>query len=219
MNEASTRITFDWREAPHVLSGLVADGASLSCSKSTRAFVGDLDGRAIRYEPPALVPIGGAEETVDIYLERYPETLGLQYVLLMQAGAVAMGLWRESDLLRHKCITKYVVRGKGRAQPLYSKTKGKSRYGSRLRLHNAKALLVETNEKTLQWWKEEGRFDRIYFNCPQRLWPELFLAKPPPPFPQRDEPMRLPFDVHEPRFDELKRIRRKMLRGSWTTQQ
>ncbi len=214
MTTSFSRSTFPWRNTPQVIADLLQEGIAISPSKSGRAFVGDTGEGIIRLEPPALIPLDGPDEQVEAYLSRFPIELGLQYVLLMQAGAAAMGLWRENELIRHKCITKYVVRGKGRAQPLYSKTKGKSRYGSRLRLQNAKALLVETNEKMLQWWEEEGAFDSIYFNCPQRLWPELFLVKPAPPYPQRDVPKRLPYDVHEPRFDELKRIRRKMLRGA-----
>ena len=51
--------------------------------------------------------------------------------------SIATRLWRDDELVAHKVVKKYVVRGRGRAQPLHLKTRGKSRYGSRLRLANA----------------------------------------------------------------------------------
>ena len=57
-------------------------------------------------------------------------------LLLLQAGAMAIGQWDVDELMYHKAIRRYVVRGHGRAQPLHARTKGKSRYGARLRLQN-----------------------------------------------------------------------------------
>ena len=43
----------------------------------------------------------------------------------------------DGEIVHTKSIKKYVVRGRGRAQPTHLATKGKSRYGSRLRLQKA----------------------------------------------------------------------------------
>ena len=133
----------------------------------------------------------------------------------MRAGATALGLWRDDELLRHKVIKKYVVRGKGRAQPAHLKTKGKSRYGSRLRLQNARSQLVETNEKMIEWIRESGAFDVVLLSCPVRILADLSATEPPPPWVETaSPPIRIPFHVHTPSFDELQRVRRRLTRGS-----
>jgi hypothetical protein len=123
-----------------------------------------------------------------------------------------MGLWEGEALLAHKVIKKYVVRGKGKAQPTHLKTRGKSRYGSRLRLRNAQAQLVQTNEKLASWWAAHGAAEDVFVSCPKRTLPELFACSPPPPFP-REALLRIPLDVHVPDFQELKNVYRRMSRG------
>ena len=59
-----------------------------------------------------------------------------------------------------------------------------------------------------------GPADRIFYSCPQRSWPELFVARPTPPFDQRDDRLcRVPLHVHVPNAEELRRIRRKLVLG------
>lgn len=154
--------------------------------------------------PPPLRPLLG--RAPDAYLASLREPLGLSCVLLVQAGATAVAVWDDDEMVDHKVIKKYVVRGRGRAQTSYLKTKGKSRFGSRLRLQNAEAQLVETNERLIRS-VDEGT-EQIFFSCPVRMWPELFATDPPPPF-ERDDPrlVKVPFDVKVPSFAELKRIR------------
>lgn len=146
--------------------------------------------------------------------EEMPAELGPHWILLIQAGAAGLGVWSDEGLLRHKVIKKYVVRGKGRAQTLHVKTRGKSRYGSRLRLQNAERLLIEINEKLIAWRKELGEPDLIFTSCPVRTWPELFQREPPPPFDQRDARLvKVPLDVRVPSFEELQRVQRFLERG------
>ncbi|MEM9404745.1 MAG: hypothetical protein AAGA81_01790, partial [Acidobacteriota bacterium] len=128
-------------------------------------------------------------------------------------GHVSLGRFDKGENLIAKSLKKYVVRGKGRAQPLHLKTKGKSRYGSRLRLQNARRLLVETNEKLIEWHEEFGTPDQIYYSCPVRLWPSLFEATPPPPFRQDDDLIKIPRDVPRPTVDVLKRTYRSLEYG------
>ena len=158
--------------------------------------------------PPyaALRPRAG--ERIGDYCERLPGVRERQLVLLLRAGAVAFGVWRGGELVQHKAVRKYVVRGRGRAQATHLKTRGKSRYGSRLRLQNWHALLVETNERLRDCVECHGPFDRVFRSVPVRVWSELFAVRPAPPF-DRGDPItqRLPLHVHRPDHGELLRVR------------
>jgi len=170
--------------------------------KSLVAVDGDGQWR-LRIVLPALRPLDGRD--VGEYLEALREPLGRHWVILMQAGAASLGCWQDRELLHHKVIKKYVVRGRGRAQTTYAKTKGKSRYGSRLRLRNAQALLYEVKEK-LHSWAPDG-VDEIFYGCPVRSWAEFFNTEPAPPFAKDGPVNKVPFDVKVPSFKELQRIR------------
>ena len=180
----------------------------------------EADGLEERLHPPlALLPGEDLEGSVlAAWLRELPGNLGLECLLLVQAGASAVGIWDDDELIRHKVIKKYVVRGKGRAQTLHLKTRGKSRYGSRLRLQNARAQLEETNQKLQDWWDELGEPERIVASCPVRTWPELFKAEPPPPFEKNDPRLRRAgLDVRIPSFEELLRVRSLLYRGRRVT--
>lgn len=165
------------------------------------------DGCARLRVPLAALRVAPGERLVD-YLARYQPRAERQVVLLLQAGAVALGYWDGDDLLEHKAMRKYVVRGHGRAQPLHRKTRGKSRYGSRLRLQNWQRLLSATNERLAACWERHGAPERIFHGAPVRAFGDLFAADPAPPF-RRDDPVlqRVPMHVHTPDFAELRRVR------------
>lgn len=208
--------TFAWPETHRRLAEMAAE-RRLVLDESGRSYVAeDPDGRTVvRFEVPRLMPALGRD--VDHYL-RDSDAPGRHVVLLVQAGATAIGLWEDDDLIAHKVISKYVVRGKGRAQPTYLATKGKSRYGSRLRLRNARAQLVQTNQKLLEFWQRHGAPRLVHYSVPVRTWPELFRADPSPPFGQRDSLLlKIPLDVHVPGFEELKRVRARLARGHVTS--
>jgi hypothetical protein len=171
------------------------------------------DGRATLRVPLA-APRPEPGERLAAYAGRLQSDLGTQVVLLLRAGAVALGYWDGEDLVAHKAMRKYVVRGHGRAQPTHLKTRGKSRYGSRLRLQNWRRLLAETNTRLRDLWGELGAPRRIFWSAPVRAWTDLFAASPSPPF-RRDAPelQRLPVHVHRPDFTELRRIRGWLLHG------
>lgn len=160
-----------------------------------------------RLRVPLLAPRVVPGELLADYLGRLPGAPARHVVLLLQAGAMAVGYWDGDELLHHKAQRRYVVRGHGRAQPLHAKTRGKSRYGSRLRLQNWKRLLVETNERLADYWREHGAPERLFFAVPERAFAELLGSEPPPPF-GRDDPVlqRVPMHVHRPDFAELRRV-------------
>ncbi len=126
---------------------------------------------------------------------------------------MALGRFEGARPLATKSLRRYVVRGKGRAQPLHLKTKGKSRYGSRLRLANARRLLVETNEKLNEWEKELGPADRVYYSCPVRLWSSVFETTPAPPFERSGPLVRIPLDLPRPTVEVLLRTYRSLEYG------
>ena len=167
---------------------------------------------------PYAGPRARADERIGDYCERLPADCGrheqVQLVLLMRAGAMSFGCWRGQELVQHKAVRKYVVRGNGRAQSTHLKTRGKSRYGSRLRLQNWRSLLAETNERVAACQEQFGPFDRIFHAVPVRVFSDLFLAEPAPPF-SRDakELQKVPIHVHRPDHEELLRVRAWLLRG------
>ncbi len=151
-------------------------------------------------------------------LEALDDEIGILLVVLVQAGAAALGVIREGQLARHKVIKKYMVRGKGRYQGTHLKTKGKSRYGSRLRLQMAVEFFLEINQKLTDWDGEDGPFDRVYLSCPVRLANELYGAKVAPPFGRDEERVeKIPLTVRVPSFKELRRICFELTHGTVQT--
>lgn len=171
------------------------------------------DGMA-RLAPPILAPRVHPGESIPDYMSRCDVSIGLHVVLLVRAAGVALGYWEGRELLHHKAIRKYVIRGRGKAQQTFLKTQGKSRYGSRLRLQNWRRLLAETNERLLQWWDEPGRPERVFVSVPVRVMADLCAAEPPPPF-QKGDPMlvRIPMHVHRPDHAELLRVHGELAVG------
>lgn len=208
------RETFWWHETKARLDALRKRFA-VTLDAPHRAFEArDASATVVaQLTPPLLLPVPAAARDVFDYLDALPAALGRQLLVLLQAGAAALGVWDDDELVAHKTLKKYVVRGHGRAQTTHLRTRGKSRYGSRLRLQNARALLVEVNEKLGAWRAELGPFDRIWHACGVRQWADLFATAPPPPF-DRDASTRIPLHVHVPDFAELQAVRIKLARGA-----
>ncbi len=207
---------FHWTETEERLRALL-EHTTLTIDSRHKSFVSSEEqasGIRYRFTPPLLQAIPPAVYSPDHYLEGIAEGAGVQLMILLQAGACALGLWEDDALIRHKTIKKYVKRGHGKAQNNYLRTKGKSRYGSRLRLQNAASLLCEANTKICDWWTDFGPCRSIYYSAPVRLWPELLAAEPAAPFDRDDERLiKIPLDVRVPSFEELLRVRRRLERG------
>lgn len=154
----------------------------------------------------------------EAFLETLEDGIGTLLVVLVQAGSAALGILEEGRLVRHKVIKKYMVRGKGHYQGTHLKTKGKSRYGSRLRLQKAVEFFLEINRKLGEWDDEAGPFERIYLSCPVRLANELFGAKVPPPFGRGDDEVeKIPLTVRVPSAKELRRVCYELTHGTLRT--
>jgi len=207
--------TFPWRETAAQLGGLLREGPLAADGRGGFVRAGDA-AVALRFVPPAvLAPADGAVDAA-AYARELPtdstsadEALGVQGVLLLQAGAAAVGLWRGEELVDHKAFKRYVVRGSGKAQVSHLKTKGKSRYGSRLRLQNHRRLLEEVAERTASWWGGGRPPEHLFRAVPVRLWSEFLTLGPGAWGGAR----ALGTTVRTPDFAELQRVRRWMLRG------
>ncbi len=175
------------------------------------------DGPRIELLPP-IVQRGPSISDPEAFLEAREEKIGTLLVVLVQAGASALGVLEEGQLVRHKVVKKYMVRGKGHYQGTHLKTKGKSRYGSRLRLQKAVEFFLEINQKLTRWDDEAGPFDRVYLSCPVRLANELYGAKVPPPFDRADERVeKVPLTVRVPSLKELRRVCYELTHGMLRT--
>lgn len=172
---------------------------------AARCFRGRDPQTALRLPMLAPEPLPGS--TLADHLARGELVPGPHALLLLRAGSSALGWWEGLELLRHKAIQRYVVRGTGKAQPTHLKTRGKSRYGSRLRLQNWERQLSETSERLGGWWREFGAPWRVFVAMPVRLRAEFAAADPPPPF-AFDQPwvVPVPFHVHQPDHAELLRV-------------
>ncbi|GAB4138810.1 MAG: hypothetical protein Fur0037_04680 [Planctomycetota bacterium] len=207
---------FGWQEAAARCLDFAREHGSARGNASGTAFEAfDRDGRIrARLVLPRLLPPIAGREGPAAYSARIEKGIGRQAIVLLQAGAAALGYWREDDLVRHKAWKRYVVRGAGRAQPKHLRTKGKSRYGSRLRLQNFRLLLSDVNERLRDWWSSEGPPEQVFLGVNVRVLADLFAADPPPPFDARDPSLRrIGRHVHVPDFAELEAVRRFLARG------
>lgn len=200
---------FSWQQTRTLLAELLAEHPELELDDNSRSFTAG----NVRFTPPLVQRIREPHIDPTGYLDHLPDSLGTHLVLLLQAGAAALGVFQQGELTHHKVIKKYVVRGRGRAQPTHLKTRGKSRYGSRLRLQNHRRLLVEVNERLTAWHDEAPDVDDRFYSCPVRTWSELFEQKPSPPSSRQDW-IRIPLDLHVPSFDELSRAWRALCHGT-----
>jgi hypothetical protein len=203
---------FAWQDAHEQLLAFAARWPAARADAKGRAFVDVASGA--RLVLPFVLPEAVPGAAPLAHAARLPSRIGRCCIVLLQAGAAAIGYWDGDELLRHRARKKYVVRGAGRAQPLHQKTKGKSRYGSRLRLLNWKHLLQETNELLHECWRDHGAPEQVFLSVPVRALADLFAAVPAPPFGRGDATVRrVPLHVHVPRHEELLRVRRWLLRG------
>ena len=190
--------TFHWRAAAQDLAPFLGR-TDLEPQPERQRFVGP----DVELRVPLVCPMRPDCWSVEHYLEALPTDLGPQLAIAMQAGAVSMARFEGGEPVATKTFKRYVVRGKGRAQPTHLKSKGKSRYGSRLRLQNALMLLEETCERLREWNEEFGRPEQIFVNAPVRLWADLFEVSPGPPFTAEDPVIRIPRDLPRPTTEVL----------------
>ena len=205
---------FAWSETVEAARAALADwvGPSPIADAKARRFVSEDDDRRFELRVPLVLALPVPGEGVESWLGRIQAPPGLQVLVLCQAGSSALGLFENGEPVDHQTLRRYVVRGSGRAQPAYLKTKGKSRYGSRLRLRNAQRLLEETAETLREWHGEHGDFDRVFYSCPVRSWAELLREDLP--FDGNGPLVKIPLDLNRPNTTEMQRAWRALSHGS-----
>jgi len=139
------------------------------------------------------------------YIKKVPETPPAYIIVLIQAGAAALGCFEKSEVTAHKALTKYMVRKKrGKSQLTYLRQKGKSRAGSRIRLRESMEFFEEINSRLINWKEHLKKTSIIFSSCPVRLTNELYQAKAQPPFERKDKRLKkIPFHVNTPNHKEL----------------
>lgn len=197
---------FRYAEAWDRTRDLEDEGLDLEVAAEGR----ELRAPGLRLRLPLVVPDLPADLDPDGVLAHLDAPLGRHLVVLVQAGATALGLWEDDELRAHKVLKTYVVRGHGKAQPKHLETRGKSRYGSRLRLQNYRRQVEGTAAKVEAWRLRFGPFDRVFLSCPVRARAD-FLPELAPHL--EGEPLRIPFDVRRPGYAELLRIRSRLEHG------
>lgn len=126
-----------------------------------------------------------------------------------------MAYFEGGEMVHHKVIKKYMVRGNGKSQVGYLQTRGKSKAGSRIRLANSVTFFEDINEK-LREWDVVDQAVRILVSCPVALQSMWFQSRISPPFDKDDHRIsKVPINVHRPDMEELKRVNLVMQRGLW----
>lgn len=200
MNE--DRLTIE--QTIDLLSSLRARGTPYSFyeAKQSIVFTGQ-EGNAFELSLPLVFPKISDGTITDIL--RKIDSFTLSYtIVLVQAGAAALGHWEREELKHHKIIKKYMVRKKqGKAQIKHLASKGKSRLGSRIRLQNSVKFFEEINE-TLTQWDISSTSETILMSLPISLKNLLFTSKIETPFEKKDPRIKkVPIDVRVPSYKEL----------------
>ena len=195
-------------DCPAFFQQLAEIDLSISADTEKHSFIASLEGKKIfSLRLPLFYPTLIEKEKLWQYLERVSlqETQDKWTVLLMEAGRAAIGVSQDGRVIKHKNIRKYMVRKKnGKAQLTHLKSKGKSRYGSRLRLREAEAFFDEIIERLQS--DEHQASSHIFYNCPVRLKSCLDEAGRELGFNEANFTWRrLGVNVKEASFDELKR--------------
>lgn len=194
------------------------DLAEFECStvydSAKHSFSGSKEGETLwRLRLPLFFPAGKDGEPLWHYLQENSfDGLPLNWIiLLMESGRAALGVFKDGKVLEHKNIRKYMVRkGQGKSQLTHLKTKGKSRYGSRLRLQESEAFFFEIIERLQSENSESSPF--VFYHCPATLWPFLMEEAKAQKFDLEKQCWRrLGVSVKECSFDELKRMSREPL--------
>lgn len=157
--------------------------------------------------PLPLPPLPQENKDIAFYIENLSEEIPHYALVLIQAGATALGYFEDGEVIDHKAIKKYMKRRKrGKAQITYLKQKGKSKAGSRIRLTNTISFIEDINERLTEW-EEAYEVERLIYSCSPTLWGMLFQSKIPPPFEKKDSRLiKVPTNVHIPTYEELLRI-------------
>lgn len=200
---------FRCEETLGFLKALADYECKTSYSLEKHAFIGTCETKVLwRVRLPLFFPSGTEGEPLWHYLQEnsFEELSQSWNILLMESGRAALGVYENGKLKEHKNIRKYMVRkGQGKSQLTHLKTKGKSRYGSRLRLQESESFFDEIIKRLQGEQSLSAPF--IFYHCPATLWPFLMDEAKEQKFDLNKHTWRrLGVSVKECSFDELKRM-------------
>lgn len=117
-------------------------------------------------------------------------------IILIKAGIGSVGFFENGEISSHKVFRAYMIRKKqGKSQIKYLKTKGKSRAGSRVRLHQTLEFFENINIRVNELM-ERHHVDRVAISCSKTLWPYFFGGDVKPSFGKDDRRlMRVPIHI------------------------
>lgn len=117
-------------------------------------------------------------------------------IILIKAGIGSVGFFENGEISSHKVFRAYMIRKKqGKSQIKYLKTKGKSRAGSRVRLHQTLEFFENINIRVNELM-ERHHIDRVAISCSKTLWPYFFGGAVKPSFGKDDRRlMRVPIHI------------------------
>ncbi len=191
------------------------EGFAFQWDREKNRITGNWNGEPYAYRLPPVFPIPPTDGSLQAYLDSIPAVPPSFLLILIQSGHSAIAYIADGDILHHKVIKKYMVRGNGRSQVGYLQSRGKSKAGSRIRLANTVLFFEDINEK-LREWDKTAEATRILVSCTEKLRPLWFGSDPTPPF-EKDDPRiaKVPHDVHRPDSEELARVHKAVLRARW----
>ena len=169
MNSSPTPIAISESETRALLQRFVDDSGDLRFEMDPKKHkitgIDPLHNPVCELRLPLPFPSMREYDSLEAYLIALPEELPSYMMMLVQAGAAAMGYFEEGEPVVHKAIKKYMKRHKrGKSQIKYLNTRGKSKAGSRIRLANTVRFFEEINTR-LQEWEEEYAPERIIYSC------------------------------------------------------
>lgn len=209
---------FDWRCAGITLESLMRS-YPMEPSKNRRRFVaqGDHPEERIVFVPPGIHPILPVYETVQDYLDNLPLELSEHLVLLARSGHAALGVGTVDNLREVKVVRRYMVRkGQGVAQDTLDSKKKVSSGGSQLRRSETTRFFQEISKELHVRSRQIEACKHLFVATPVRLWPQIFSAKPKPPFlPDDKRVMKMALDIKTPNREGLEAFNEKLGLGYW----
>jgi hypothetical protein len=188
---------------------------TLDWDASRSKITGMNDGQKWSLRLPLHYPLAKPGQGFESYLGDLPDLAPRYFLILIQAGHSALAYFEGEEMLHHKVIKKYMVRGNGKAQIGYLQTRGKSKAGSRVRLANSLSFFEDINDKLTEW-DCEAEAGRILYSCGLTLLPHWFQSKVPPPFEKEDERLcKIPYDCDRPDLEELSRLNKQIKKGRY----
>ena len=225
---------FPWHETPGLLTRLQGGAEQLQWSRGSRsghyiAHVPSIsDPLYILTLPKVLlhfVDIGGDATIAVSELQALQQaghgiSLGKQLMVLLSADSVALALWSDNELIRHKIYTGYTIRKKqGKSQLTHLRQGGGGHsVGGSIRAREVRRLFQSGAEKLFEWKHDIKEASLLFQGGGIRNWNELYAAKNPSASSTIDrDDIRwhsVGIGVCRPRLRDLEGVRKELCRGT-----